>query len=117
MYYTRIIQIPNYDWKVTIFEPSVHELIKLSDATGSLSASIDNAKYTALEEALLPLIKEWDCTDRQGNLLPIKDMAQLPHTVLLSIAQGIFASVRGQSDPKVDSALSPTSPPATVVTP
>ncbi len=117
MYYTRIIQIPNYDWKVTIFEPSVHELIKLSDATGSLSSSIDNAKYVALEESLSPLIKEWDCTDRQGVLLPIKDMSLLPHTVLLLIAQGIFASVRGQSDPKAASDLSPTSPPATEGTP
>ena len=96
MYYTQEVKIAEYGWTVKFYEPTYGEVSALSNA----------ASQDAIREMLPNLIVEWDCTGRDGSVLPKtkEGIEQLPARVVVAIAQAIFNSVKSASDPKPVSA-------------
>lgn len=102
-YFTRKETIPDYGWSITVYDPTVAELENFQ------KLSLGTVKWEEVDRILLSLIKEWGCTDRAGNVLPVtpEGMAQIPAAAKLSIASIIFTPKR--LDSKNASSSLPTS--------
>jgi len=94
MYYKRTITIPNYGWKVEIYEPSLKEVVELKNST----ASTDDASFTKI---LAGLITSWDATDRQGVSLPIsaESLYNWPQPALKFFIQAVYLP-KAEDEPK-----------------
>lgn len=79
-YFTRDIKIPRYNWVITVFEPTLQELVDVQD-------KYNKQEWPAVASRMFTLIKKWDCTDRNGENLPLTEegMKKLPITVFTSL--------------------------------
>ena len=93
--FTRTFTVPNYNWQIELFEPTTGEWVKLSD-------SYNDRNWPEVHKALTPMVKQWDCTDRAGNVLPItvEGVAQLPLTVIRWLGLELDAALAADSKPK-----------------
>ena len=91
--FTREIKITDYAWVIHAYEPTVQEANQLGDA----QRAGDWPQVYSLWPAL---IKDWNCTDRKDQVLPItaEGMAQIPADVLLEMTS--LLTMPRHSDPK-----------------
>jgi len=87
------VTVPDYNWTIEFYEPSVDEIDEIKEARDE----DDNKKLYSI---LTKLIKSWDATDREGRPLPINGAGygKMPPTAIVAITAG-FANPRG-ADPK-----------------
>ena len=92
---TRELTVPNYGWKVELFEPSMGEWATLSEAYNA-------RKWDEVYKALAPLVKKWNCTDKAGPVLEKtpEGVSKLPMTVLKYIILTLDKELAEDSVPK-----------------
>jgi len=95
MVFTRTLAVPNYNWEVEFYEPSVGEWTILSD-------SYNQRNWPEVNKALLPLIKRWSCTDRVSGALPlsIAGLEKLPLPVIKFICTKMDEVLAEEGKPK-----------------
>ena len=90
MYPTRTITIPNYGWKVEIYETSLADIEELQSASNE-----------AFSQKVFAFIKNWDCLNRAGEPLPLaaESLKKLPQSALRFIIDSIINPFK-DDDPK-----------------
>ena len=106
-YRTITIDVPEYGWKISLFEPTLGEWQTIYEAWAA-------KKWDAVTAALGPLISKWDCTDRREVALEPgeESLNKLPMTVVKfltgELADRIAKQLSVTGDPKGGSGISPT---------
>ena len=95
----RTVTVPDYNWDIVFFDPSVEELLQLEEA----GKTRDTKK---LKEIVIGLIDTWDCVDRKDKPLPVDVVSfdKLPPAVQAVLISGV--QLRVNKDPKADTASS-----------
>ena len=103
----RTVNIPDYNWGIDFFDPSVDELDKIEEARKA-------GNEEAIQVIVIGMIKRWDCTERgKTEILPIEPASfkKLPPIVRGMLIKGLID--HSSADPKEDTG----SPPVTTSAP
>jgi len=110
MYPARVFTIPDYGWKVELYEASLAELDELvkSQAASEEAFSIN----------IMSFIKNWNCVDKAGQPLPVEvaSLRKIPQSALINIIGAIRQPFK-DDDPKNGIEQLPSSGPAIVDSP
>ena len=92
-YLTREIKIPDYNWTVKVYDPSLGELDTLEKAYKS-------GDVQKVGEAWVPLLAGWDCTDRSESKLLVSPttVASLPAIVLRQMMKSLQDTIFKKDD-------------------
>ena len=95
-YPTINIEVKGYNWHVKCYEISERESEEIQRAS-------ENGDNDAILAVIAGLIIEWDCTDRNGNLLSrtAEGLKDVPKSVLTAIIHGM-RSGQATLDPKAE---------------
>ena len=96
--FTRKFIIPEYNWNIEMYDLTVGEEKEIPEA-------FDN-KDPSFPERLVKLIVKWDCTDRNGAVLPVtaESVSKLPRRVVFSLLKLLLKSGYQELDSKNTSA-------------
>ncbi len=85
MYPTRSLKVPKYNWTVEAYSPTVGEVDALQNAYKS-------GDWTKVKQIWSTLIVKWDCTNRQGQPLPVSSegIDQLPMDALKTLTTALY---------------------------
>ena len=99
----RTVTVPEYDWNIEFYDPTIAELNELDEAR----KTNDNDK---VKEIVSRLIISWDAVDRKNEPLKLEagSFDQLPPAVLGTLVKGIIEHM--SADPNAPVSM-PTSPP------
>jgi hypothetical protein len=86
--FTRKFKVPDYEWEVEMFEPTMAESEKLAKA-------YDARDWSTAFQVLATLIKSWNCTDKKGVQLSIDadGVAELPLPVLRYLVTALYDAI------------------------
>lgn len=112
----RKILIPEYEWNIEVYDPTVLELEELQKA-------FTVSDWPQIKKLVSGLFASWDAFDRNGVDIPLPSkedsspLDKIPQIALKLVVSGLLDIIRGgnASDPKVvksDFEPSPTSAPA-----
>ena len=95
---TNTIKIEGYPgWEFTYMDLSVQEVEEFGDA-------IEEGSAVKSLHIILPAIKSWTFTDRNGDDIPItkEGLGLLPMPVVMKMYQGVLGTINQSSGPKVE---------------
>jgi hypothetical protein len=101
MYPTLTADIPMYSWKISYYEMTEGEALAFQNA-------LTNSNEDRMKEIITGLIKSWNCTDREGNKLPVTAEAldMLPTSVLKILITEILSAGAVSLSPKAKASSS-----------
>ena len=84
---THTITLEEFGWKAVVFDLSVSDVKSLDAAMKA-----DDPDLRGICVSILPAIKEWNFTDRKGEVLPIDDSSvdALPILVVKGLMEGVL---------------------------
>ena len=99
---THKIAIEEFGWSIVVYDLSVSEVKAMDSAMKA-----DSPDLNSICESLLPSIKSWDFTDRNGDPIPLdnKGLGYLPAIVIKELIQGILNMINREPFPKVESII------------
>ena len=86
--FTRKFKVPDYEWEVEMFEPTMAESEKLAKA-------YDARDWPTAFQVLSTLVKSWNCTDKKEAPLTIDadGVAALPLPVLRYLVTALYDAI------------------------